>query len=144
MDNVERDNLDQKKPARAAVKGRNNATSDGTYEEEAPPKKRSNLRAKRDAVVESSPGVESDSDDKVPSTNDEGDGTEKSEKINNNDNDMYEDDNDTYDDVPTDEVVVVAPPAKKDVLPPSAMSFSQHQHSPRRFRNDMEAEGTKA
>ena len=153
VDNVDGGNLDQKKPARAVVKGRNNATSDGTHEEEAPPKKRPNLRVKRDVVVESSPGVESDSDDEVPSTNNEGDRREKSEKINDdNDNDMYEyeyednededeDDNDTYDDVPTYDVVVVAPPAKKDVLPLSAMSFSQHQHSQKRFRNDLEAEG---
>ena len=55
------------------------------------------------------------------------------------------DEDDIFDDMPTDqEVVVVAPPAKKDALLPSAMSFSQHQHSQKRFRNDLEAEGTMA
>jgi hypothetical protein len=78
VDNVDGGNLDQKKPARAVVKGRNNAISDGTHEEEATPKKRPNLRANRDVVVKSSPGIESDSDDEVPSTNDGGDGTERS------------------------------------------------------------------
>ena len=49
-------------------------------EEEAPQRKRPNLGAKRDVVVESSLGAESDSDDEVPSTNNEGDGTEKVKK----------------------------------------------------------------
>jgi hypothetical protein len=75
----------------AVVKGRNNAISDGTHEEEVTPKKRPNLRANRDVVVESSPGTESDSDDEVPSTNDGGGGTEKSEQI--NDDDDHDDDN---------------------------------------------------
>ena len=59
---------------------------------------------------------------------------------------VMSDEDDTFDDMPTDEeVVVVAPPAKKDALLPSDMSlFSQHQHSQKRFRNDLEAEGTKA